>query len=77
VIRRIPPLPRTRAEARALGVTRYQPAGPCPNGHAAPRHTASGSCVECVKMRQRAQYHAANPGACYRPRREGRTPCPS
>ena len=40
-------LPRTRAEALALGVTRYFTGKPCKRGHVADRRSDSGDCAEC------------------------------
>lgn len=54
-------LPRTRAEAKALGATHYFTGEPCKHGHIAPRKT-KGACVECLKIEwqkgneTRAQY---------------------
>jgi hypothetical protein len=41
-------LPRSRAEAKALGASHYFTGEPCKHGHIAPRKT-KGACVECVK----------------------------
>lgn len=41
-------LPKTRAEAKALGATHYFTGEPCKHGHIAPRKT-KGACVECLK----------------------------
>lgn len=51
-------LPRTRAEAVAVGAKRYFPGQPCAKGHFAPRYV-SGPCVECMRLHNRA-YEAAN-----------------
>lgn len=47
-------LPRTRAEAKALGVTRYFTGKPCPHGHAAERTASDGYCCECHRQRNAA-----------------------
>lgn len=41
-------LPKTRAEAKAIGATHYFTGLPCKHGHVAPRKT-KGACVECLK----------------------------
>jgi len=57
-------LPRTAAEARALGLKHYYPGQPCRNGHESPRysHVASGAytgnCVECTVLKGRANVEA-------------------
>lgn len=45
-------LPRTRAEALALGLSRYFTGKPCKHGHVAERSVSSRSCVECLRLRQ-------------------------
>ena len=42
-------LPKTRAEAKALGAKHYFTGEPCKHGHIAPRKT-KGACVECLKV---------------------------
>ena len=42
-------LPKTRAEAKAIGATCYFTGVPCKHGHIAPRKT-KGACVECLKI---------------------------
>ena len=42
-------LPKTRAEAKALGASHYFTGEPCKHGHIAPRKT-KGACVECLKV---------------------------
>jgi hypothetical protein len=42
-------LPKTRAEAKAIGATHYFTGEPCKHGHIAPRKT-KGACVECLKV---------------------------
>jgi len=42
-------LPKTRAEAKATGVTHYFTGEPCKHGHIAPRKT-KGACIECLKV---------------------------
>jgi hypothetical protein len=39
----------TRAEAKSLGLTRYQTGIPCRRGHRAERYVSTGNCVECVR----------------------------
>lgn len=57
-------LPKTRAEAKALGATHYFTGEPCKHGHVAPRKT-KGACVECLKLewergnQTRAEYFRA------------------
>ena len=57
-------LPKTRAEAKALGATHYFTGEPCKHGHIAPRKT-KGACVECLKLewergnQTRAEYFKA------------------
>lgn len=41
--------PKTRTEAKALGVTHYFTGNPCKHGHIALRKT-KGACVECIKI---------------------------
>jgi hypothetical protein len=45
-------LPRSRAEAVAVGAKRYFTGEPCANGHAAARYV-SGACVDCVRDHNR------------------------
>lgn len=42
-------LPKTRGEAKALGVKRYFTGVPCKHGHLAAR-TIQGTCIECVRI---------------------------
>jgi len=42
-------LPKTRAEAKAIGATHYFTGEPCKHGHIAPRKV-KGACVECLKV---------------------------
>ena len=42
-------LPKTRAEAKAIGASHYFTGEPCKHGHVAPRKT-KGACVECLKV---------------------------
>lgn len=59
-------LPRTRAEAKALGVTRYFTGKPCLRGHVAERYALDGHCHECRRQydakpehkERKRQYHA-------------------
>lgn len=43
------PAPAERAEAKALGLSRYYTGQPCKRGHIAERYTASAGCVACVR----------------------------
>jgi hypothetical protein len=47
--------PKTRAEAKQLGVTHYFTGLPCKHGHIALRKT-KGVCVECAKAEWEASY---------------------
>ena len=47
-------LPKTRAEAKALGLPRYFTGKSCKHRHVAERKTASGNCFECDHARYRA-----------------------
>lgn len=57
-------LPKTRAEAKAVGAPYYFTGLPCKHGHIAPRKT-KGACLECLKNEwdsakvKRADYFAA------------------
>ena len=57
-------LPKTRAEAKAIGSKYYYTGEPCKHGHVAPRKT-KGACLECIKLEweeakeKRAGYFAA------------------
>ena len=42
-------LPKTRAEAKAIGAAHYFTGEPCKHGHIAPRKT-KGACIECLKV---------------------------
>lgn len=44
-------LPKSRNEAKALGVTQYFNGNPCPQGHVAPRYTGDGICMVCRRTR--------------------------
>ena len=48
-------IPKTRAEAKALGAKHYFTGAPCKHGHIALRET-KGSCVECRKLEHQARY---------------------
>ena len=54
-------LPKSRAEAKALGAKEYFTGEPCKQGHIAPRKT-KGSCTECLKVEWKA---AAKTRAAY------------
>ena len=49
-------LPRSPAEAKALGSSRYFTGKPCPKGHIAERQTWSAACSECFREGRRATY---------------------
>ena len=57
-------LPKTRAEAKAIGAKYYFTGEPCKHGHVAPRK-AKGACLECIKLEwqenntKRAEYFKA------------------
>lgn len=51
-------LPRTRAEAKAIGSTHYFTGKPCKHGHVAKRFTCDGGCIECSREFQRKKYDA-------------------
>lgn len=40
-------LPKSRAEAKTLGVSYYMSSKLCPKNHKAYRHTANGACAQC------------------------------
>lgn len=42
-------LPKSRSEAKALGIKRYFTGVPCKRGHLAPR-TIQGTCLECARI---------------------------
>lgn len=44
-------LPRTRAEAMALGLPRYFTGKPCRHGHVAERLVSAKSCCDCDRLR--------------------------
>jgi hypothetical protein len=46
-------LPKTRAEAKAVGASHYFTGEPCKHGHVAPRKT-KGACIECLKVEWQA-----------------------
>lgn len=56
-------LPKTRAEAKAIGAKYYFTGEPCKHGHIAPRKT-KGACIECLRVEwtvgneKRAEYFA-------------------
>ena len=50
-------LPRTRAEARALGLPRYFTGKPCKRGHVAERYVSVSQCVECKRQFGVSQEH--------------------
>lgn len=48
-------LPRSRAEAKRLGVTRYFTGKTCKNGHIEQRAAHTGRCLECDRERKRLE----------------------
>lgn len=74
-------LPRTRAEAKALGVKWYFTGAPCLRGHVAERLASTKMCRECNRQRNATpevvEYHRqrnATPEAKERKRQYGATP---
>lgn len=71
----------TRAEAMALGLTRYTTGKPCKHGHFSERMTSCGTCCVCRKP-QKAKHYIKNPkrkwaenviaGAKYRMKKAGK-----
>jgi len=51
-------LPKTRAEAKALGVKHYFNGNACPKGHITARIVGNGNCVECSRDDARGRYQA-------------------
>lgn len=47
-----------RAAAKAADLIRYSTGEPCKNGHIAERLVNGGNCIECLRLRQAANYHA-------------------
>ena len=48
-------LPRTRAEAAALGLTHYFTGKPCNRGHIAWRYVSTGHCVQCLAEKKKRE----------------------
>lgn len=48
----------TRAEAKAAGLKQFFNGIPCKHGHVAARATVNSSCMECMRIRAAARYHA-------------------
>jgi hypothetical protein len=48
-------IPKTRAEAKAVGAKHYFTGKPCKHGHIALRET-KGACVECRRLEHQASY---------------------
>jgi hypothetical protein len=46
-----------RQDAIENGAPRYFTGKPCVHGHVAERKTSDGHCVECVRLKKRADYH--------------------
>ncbi len=49
-------LPKTRAEALAIGAPHYMTGSMCRNGHIGPRHSFCGGCVSCKRERSKREY---------------------
>lgn len=64
------PLPRSRAEARAIDSPFYQ-GRPCCYGHSGPRYTSSKSCVCCMRQAQRT-WRLKNKASCAERQRQWR-----
>lgn len=62
-------LPRSKAEALALGVTRYFNGTVCKRGHTAPR-SLSSNCTECQRISAAAKRDPAERAEYYRRNRE-------
>ena len=45
-----------RAEAKALGLTKYSTGKPCRKGHLADRYVTTGGCAECLQTRNLGRY---------------------
>lgn len=41
-------LPKSRSEAKSLGLKHYFTGNACPNGHTSPRYTSTSNCVACL-----------------------------
>lgn len=50
--------PKSRQEAKELGVKQYWNGAPCPQGHIAERHTINGQCAECGRINARKYQEA-------------------
>ena len=51
----------TRAEAKAIGQTRFFTGKPCKHGHLSQRTAANGGCIQCNAETGSALYHAETP----------------
>lgn len=49
-------LPKSRAEALAVGAKKYFTGKPCPKGHTSPRIAHSAACVECQRIHSKEGY---------------------
>lgn len=56
-------LPKTKAEARALGVPRFFTGKPCNRNHVAERRTACGTCIQCARIAEE-KYRDNNGDKC-------------
>ena len=55
--------PATRAEAKKLGITKYQSDTPCPHGHSGLRYTRNSACCDCTRGQQAAARSAKRKAA--------------
>ena len=53
-------MPKTPAEAKALGLTHYFTGEPCSKGHVAKRNAKRATCCECMRLERNRRY-AENP----------------
>jgi len=65
-----------RLAAKEAGLKTYQTGEPCKNGHAAPRFTCNGICVECDAAKHK-RWHTARPGVEAKWARERRAEDPT
>lgn len=60
-------MPKTRAEAKALGSLFYDTGKPCKFGHASPKYTSVGKCLSCGRDAAMANYqHKSESRRTYR-----------
>src|SRR5262252_2778879 len=51
----------TRAEAKAIGQTRFFTGKPCKHGHLSQRTTCNGACIRCNALTMYALYRIESP----------------